>query len=95
MKLINMAIKADKPRIIPDEDLQQLQAISSKLKAIREQKGLKFEAFAKHSGVHRTTLFKIEKNGQNLNLSTFLKVLRGLDMTPMQFFQSLEEQASE
>ena len=95
MKLINMAIKADKPRIIPDEDLQQLQAISSKLKAIREQKGLKFEAFAKHAGVHRTTLFKIEKNGLNLNLTTFLKVLRGLDITPVQFFQSLEEQASE
>ena len=89
-----MAIKAEKPRIIPEEDLLQLQAISSKLKQLRE-KNWKFEAFAKHAGVHRTTLFKIEKNGLNLNLTTFLKVLRGLDITPIQFFQSLEEHTLE
>ena len=89
-----MAIKTEKPRIIADADLQQLQAISSKIKQLREE-NWKFEAFAKHAGVHRTTLFKIEKNGLNLNLSTFLKILRGLDITPVQFFQSLEKSSTE
>ena len=79
-----------KERQILDEDLDNIKEISAKVKQLREQQGYSFEGFANHIGLHRTTYYKLEQ-GKNFNISTFLAVLRGLELSPLQFFKLLEE----
>ena len=79
-----------KERQITEEDLINIKEISAKVKQLREQQGYSFEGFANHIGLHRTTYYKLEQ-GKNFNISTFLAVLRGLNMTPHDFFKLLKE----
>jgi transcriptional regulator with XRE-family HTH domain len=80
-----------KGRIIPPEDMLQIQAISAKIKQLRINTGLSYEAFAGKNGLHRITYYKLESGKQNFTMATFLKTLRGLGMTQSEFCRALED----
>lgn len=78
-----------KGRIIPPEDMLQIQAISAKIKQLRIDTGLSYEAFASKNELHRITYYKVESGKQNFTMATLLKVIRGLGLTLQQFSVTL------
>jgi len=80
-----------KGRIIPPEDMLQIQEISEKIKKLRIATGLSYEGFAAKNDLHRITYYKVESGKQNFTMATLLKVLRGLNISFSVFFNSIEK----
>ncbi len=60
--------------------------IGSRLRAIREQRGLSQRELARRAGVTNATISLIEKNKSSPSVSSLKKVLDGLPMTLAEFF---------
>lgn len=64
----------------------QLKKIGQKIKALRKEKGYSsYEIFAYENDFSRAQIGRYE-NGQDLRLSTLLRVLAALDVQPSEFF---------
>lgn len=80
-----MAKRKEKPREHPDP-VEQLKEIGQRLKAIRMAKGYaNYETFAYENGIPRAQYGRYER-GQDMKLSSLMKVLKGFDMTLEEFF---------
>jgi len=77
-------------RPLPAADIQKLLfKIGRTLKAAR-QKRTTLDRFSYEINISRTQMGKYE-SGHNMLLSTFLKVLHGLDISTEEFFRELEK----
>ncbi len=82
-----------KPHIIDDIEKQKLRLIAEKVKKLREATKMSYEEFALHSGINRNSYYKLEKSakhGNNYTIALLLKVLRGLNIKPSEFFKDIE-----
>lgn len=72
----------------PDEYIQQtLKKLGQRIRAVREAKGEpNYERFAFKHNLNRTQLWRYE-NGEDLNFSSLLKVLKALDIPLADFFR--------
>lgn len=87
-----MAKRKDKPREHP-EPTEQLKAIGERLRSIRIAKGYaNYESFAYENGIPRAQYGRYER-GQDMKLSSLMKVLKGFDMTLGEFFSDMQENA--
>ena len=71
-------------RIDPDVQ-RQLDGIGQRLRQLRKRDYTSYEHFAYANELNRVTYGRLE-NGNDMLLSTLLKALRGLDITPAEFF---------
>ena len=77
---------------IPELDMEAIKRIATKAKDMRKEKGYSYEGFALHAGINRNTYFKFEKSsttGENFTIATFLKVIRGLELSLDSFSEVL------
>lgn len=82
-----------KPKKVAQEISQadlakRMSAISGEIKTRREEMTT-IEAFAYEINISRNSQIGYE-NGGDMYLSTFLKLLHGLDVTPDEFFQKIQ-----
>lgn len=85
--------KIRKPHTIEDIDREYLSKIASKAKDLRKATGHSYESFALRSGINRNTYFKFEnssKSSANFTMALLLRVIRGLNLTPSEFFKLVE-----
>ena len=67
-----------------------LEKLGKRIRELRKQKGYSnYEHFAYENGISRTQYGKYEK-GENMKFLTFLKVLKGLDVTVEEFFKDID-----
>jgi len=84
--------KEIKKHEIPELDKETIKRIAAKAKDMRIKQGYSYEGFALHAGLNRNTYFKFEKSattGENFTIATFLKVVRGLELSLRSFFETL------
>ncbi|WP_428331588.1 helix-turn-helix domain-containing protein [Mucilaginibacter sp.] len=78
-----MAPRDDNPDELTQKTLKQ---VGERLRAIRKGKGFSnYEQFANKYALNRSTYGKYEK-GQDLRLSSLLKILRIMEISPSDFF---------
>lgn len=77
--LCNMAAKKEK-----DTD-QLLKEIGVRLKTLRKRKYSNYEHFAYENDLNRVQYGRYE-NGNDFRMSTFLKILKALKISPVEFF---------
>ena len=77
--LWNMATKADK------EIEKQMQGIGKRIKELRKEKHSNYEHFAYENDLNRVQYGRYE-NGKDLRMSSFLKILKALKISPKDFF---------
>jgi DNA-binding XRE family transcriptional regulator len=85
--------KPKKPHLISDEDAQTLTKIAEKAKNLRIGMNMSYEGFALKAGINRNSYFRFEKSaqtGNNFTVVLMLQVIRGLNMTPSQFFKDIK-----
>jgi len=68
---------------------EYFQNLGSRIKELREEKGLDQKAFAFDCEIGRTQLHMIEKGKTNPRLLTLTKIAVGLDMSLSQLLQDL------
>lgn len=67
-----------------------LKKLGERIRELRIKKGYtNYEHFAYENGISRTQYGKYE-TGENMKFLTFLKVLKGLDITINEFFKELD-----
>ncbi len=67
-----------------------LKKLGERIRELRIKKGYtNYEHFAYENGISRTQYGKYE-TGENMKFLTFLKVLKGLDITVNEFFEGLD-----
>lgn len=68
------------------EDQEYLKLFASKVKMIREQKGLSQEKLAAKAGLHRTYIGMVERLERNPSLICIYKIAKGLDIHIKELF---------
>ena len=76
-------------RYISEEHRERIKKIGEKIRQLRKEVEPNYENFAFKNGINRMSYFNVEK-GNNIQLSTLLKILDGLDITLEEFFQGLK-----
>lgn len=74
---------------LPDDEIQQLLLKIGRMLRTERQQRTTLERFAYEIGISSSQMGKYEAGG-NMLLSSFLKVVSGLDMSPEDFFKALE-----
>jgi transcriptional regulator with XRE-family HTH domain len=83
-----------KPTVISTEDKEYLKKIASTARELRLQAGFSYEAFAAHADINRNSYFRFEQSADksyNYTIVLLLKVIRGLGMTPEEFFKATKK----
>lgn len=68
-----------------------MEDVGSRLKSVRKISGLSQRELAKRAGVTNSTISMIEKNNVSPSISSLKKVLSGIPMTLMEFFNAEDE----
>jgi hypothetical protein len=72
-------------KLLP-EDQAALKKLGARIKVLRQRKGYtNYEKFAFEHEISRSQLWRYE-NGEDLNFSSLLRIIRALDMTIADFF---------
>jgi hypothetical protein len=77
---------------LSDDEAAYMQRMGAFMKKQRVKKGYtSSELFAYDNDINRTQYFRYEK-GEDFRFSSFLKVVKGFDMTPAQFLTEFENE---
>lgn len=76
-------------RYISEEHKERIKKVGEKIRLLRKEVEPNYETFAFKNGINRMSYFNVEK-GNNIQLSTLLKILDGLDITLEEFFKGLK-----
>lgn len=85
--------KPKKPQVITPDDTKKLILIAKKATKLRIATNMSYEEFALHAGINRNTYFRFEQSSQkfkNYTVALLLKVIRGLNLTPSEFFKDIK-----
>lgn len=74
-----MATKRDK------EIEKQMQGVGKRIKELRKKKYSNYEHFAYENDLNRVQYGRYE-NGKDMRMSSFLKILKALKISPKEFF---------
>ena len=69
------------------EDRKYLERFASKVKNLREKKGLSQEKLAEYAGLHRTYIGMVERLERNPSLISIYKIANGLGIEPKVLFE--------
>ncbi len=69
------------------EDRKYLERFASKVKTLREKKGLSQEKLAEYAGLHRTYIGMVERLERNPSLISIYKIANGLGVEPKVLFE--------
>ncbi|MCK5371217.1 MAG: helix-turn-helix transcriptional regulator [Cyclobacteriaceae bacterium] len=78
-----------KTRPISEEHKERIKKIGEKIRMLRKEVEPNYETFAFKNGINRMSYFNVEK-GNNIQLSTLLKILDGLDISLEEFFKGIK-----
>lgn len=73
--------------IVNTKDLKYFQKLGSRIKELREEKGMDQKSFAFDCGIGRTQLYMIENGKTNPRLLTLMKIADGLEITLSDFLK--------
>ena len=76
-------------RCISEEHRERIKKIGEKIRKLRKEVEPNYETFAFKNGINRMSYFNVEK-GNNIQLSTLLKILDGLDISLEEFFKGIK-----
>lgn len=80
-------------QVISDDIQAQMKLIGNQIMSLRQKIDPNYQDFAKDRGINYMTLWRVQ-NGMDVQLSTFLKILKTLDVTPADFFQNISQSNS-
>lgn len=66
------------------------QKIGSRIRALREERGITLRRFALMTDLNKSHLSAIELGRLDMRLSSLFKILDGLGITPEEFFKGIE-----
>ncbi|WP_199117178.1 helix-turn-helix domain-containing protein [Pedobacter sp. ASV28] len=69
------------------DDIKQLEAFGSNLRAIRKEKQLTMEALANLAEIELSQIYRIETGKINPKLTTLIKIANALGISPREFFK--------
>lgn len=64
-----------------------LQLIGERIRQVRKSKGLTQEELAEKAGINASYMGTVERGDRNISIETLEKIMKGLDVTPTDFFQ--------
>ena len=67
--------------IVNTKELKYFQKLGSRIKELREEKGMDQKSFAFDCGIGRTQLYMIENGKTNPRLLTLIKIADGLEIS--------------
>ena len=76
-------------RYISEEHKERIKKVGEKIRLLRKEVEPNYETFAFKNGINRMSYFNVEK-GNNIQLSTLLKILDGLDISLEEFFKGIK-----
>lgn len=59
-----------------------------RVRELRKRKGFSQEAFADHTGIHRTYMGGIERGERNPTLTTIYRLAKALDVSPSKLLET-------
>jgi transcriptional regulator with XRE-family HTH domain len=69
------------------DDIKQLEAFGSNLRAIRKEKQLTMEALANLAEIELSQIYRIETGKINPKLTTLMKIANALGISPRELFK--------
>lgn len=76
--------------VVISEDIQaQMKLIGDHVMKLRQKIDPNYQDFAENRGINYMTLWRLQK-GMDVQLSTFLKILKNLDISPAEFFNEIK-----
>ena len=76
--------------VVSAADTKRIKSIAEKARKMRIAMNMSYEIFAIHAGINRMSYYRFEKSaetGDNFTVALLMKVIRGLNTTPAQFFK--------
>ena len=70
------------------KELKYFQKLGSRIKELREEKGMDQKSFAFDCGIGRTQLYMIENGKTNPRLLTLMKIAKGLEISISELLQN-------
>jgi hypothetical protein len=78
--------------VVSAADTNRIKSIADKAKKMRTAMNMSYEVFALHAGINRMSYYRFEKSaetGDNFTVALLMKVIRGLNTTPTEFFKDI------
>ena len=85
--------RTKKLMVISDVDFNRLKLITEKAARLRKEMDISYEEFALRAGINRNSYYHFEKSaetGDKYSVALLMKVIRGLSLTPAEFFNDIE-----
>ena len=68
---------------------QQMKTVGERVRELRRQKNQNYEAWSYLNGINKVSLNRIER-GENVTMKLFLEILKKLQVSPEDFFKSIQ-----
>jgi DNA-binding XRE family transcriptional regulator len=68
-------------------------ALGQRVRELRAREGLSQDGLAHTSGIHLTSIGRIERGGREPRLTTILKLAQGLDVEPRELTDGLDDRS--
>jgi DNA-binding XRE family transcriptional regulator len=94
--LVQSAGSRDAPPVavpIYDDPDRTSKAFGQRVREPRAREGLSQDGLAHTSGIHLTSIGRIERGGREPRLTTILKLAQGLDVEPGELTDSLDDRS--
>lgn len=74
---------------VPEDIKAQMKYIGDHVAILRQKIDPNYQDFARNRGINYMTLWRLQ-NGMDVQLSTLLKILKNLDVSPAEFFSDIK-----
>jgi transcriptional regulator with XRE-family HTH domain len=72
-------------------DIELLKKVGKRIKKLRQQsKYANYEVFAYEKNISRSQVYRYEKGTDDLQLTSLIKIIRALEVTPSEFFKDFD-----
>ena len=72
-------------------DIEMLKKVGERIKKLRQQSQYaNYEVFAHEKNISRSLVYRYEKGTDDLQLTSLIKIIRALEITPAEFFKDFD-----
>lgn len=72
-------------------DIELLKKVGKRIKTLRQQTNYaNYEVFAHVKNISRSQVYRYEKGTDDLQLTSLIKIIRALEVSPSEFFKDFE-----